>query len=145
MQLQKLVYLAHGYFLAETTRPLVEDPVEAWGYGTVFPKLRNATKEYGKRPVSRLIKWGDELLFPGLRGKFAVANLNGLSKKTIEMVWTVYGRFPAFKLSALTHDPSGPWKSAYVEGENRVISEEAILRYFLDLRRKNAQRGTAGR
>jgi uncharacterized phage-associated protein len=145
MQLQKLVYLAHGYFLAETTGPLVEDDVEAWGYGTVFPKLRNATKEYGKRAISKRIKWGDELLFPRPNGKVAIANLSGLAERIIERVWSVYGQFPAFKLSALTHDPDGPWASAYVEGENRVIPEHDILLYFLDLRAKNAQRGTTGR
>jgi uncharacterized phage-associated protein len=145
MQLQKLVYLAHGYFLAETGRPLVEDDVEAWGYGTVFPKLRNATKEYGKRAISKPIKWGDELLFPRPNGKVAVARLSDQAKRIIGTVWAVYGQFPAFKLSALTHDPDGPWASAYIEGENRVIPEQDILSYFLHLREKNVQRGATRR
>jgi len=44
MQLQKLVYLAHGYNLALNGEPLVEDPVEAWYYGTVFRRLWDALK-----------------------------------------------------------------------------------------------------
>jgi uncharacterized phage-associated protein len=143
MQLQKLVYLAHGYFLAATGRPLVEDDVEAWDYGSVFPKLRNATKEYGKRAISRPIRWGDELLFPPRNSKAAVADLRDQDQRIIGKVWSVYGRFPAFKLSALTHDPNGPWAKAYVEGENRVIPDDDILQYFRDLRVRNARQRPA--
>jgi uncharacterized phage-associated protein len=139
MQLQKLVYLAHGYALADTDNPLVEDRVEAWDYGTVFPKLRDATKKYGSNPVDRLIRWGDELLFPLPNRKEALANLRGYEKRILGRVWSVYGRFPAFKLSALTHDPEGPWAACYIEGENRVIPDSIIKQYFLHLRKLNGR------
>ncbi len=38
LKIQKLVYIAHGWFLAVTDKPLVDDEfVEAWQYGPVFP------------------------------------------------------------------------------------------------------------
>lgn len=143
MQLQKLVYLAHGYFLADNGEPLVEDAVEAWDYGTVFPKLREATKQYGKEPVAELISWGDGQLFSKSPKKVASAALSAKARDVIERVWSAYGKFPAFKLSALTHDRDGPWAEAYVERENRVIPDSAIRKYFRSLRAKNASRRTA--
>ena len=36
LKLQKLVYIAHGYYLALTGgNPLVNEPFEAWDYGPV--------------------------------------------------------------------------------------------------------------
>lgn len=37
MQIQKLVYFAHGWYLALTGEPLVEEHPEAWAYGRSFP------------------------------------------------------------------------------------------------------------
>ncbi|MFQ5632018.1 MAG: Panacea domain-containing protein, partial [bacterium] len=33
MKLQKLVYFAHGYYLAITGQPLIEEEIQAWRYG----------------------------------------------------------------------------------------------------------------
>ena len=30
MQIQKMVYIAHGYMLGVYDRPLIVDPIEAW-------------------------------------------------------------------------------------------------------------------
>lgn len=37
MQIQKLVYIAHGWHLAITEKPLIHESVEAWTYGPVIP------------------------------------------------------------------------------------------------------------
>ena len=144
MQLQKLVYLAHGYFLAAHGEPLVEDNVEAWEYGTVFPKLRNATKIYGNVAISKSIKYGDELLFPRYSERQeAIADLTDNERATIDRVWAAYGKFAAFRLSAITHDPDGPWAAVYVKGRNRVIPDRRIQQYFQRMRALNAHRRTA--
>ena len=146
MQLQKLVYLAHGYSLAIEGKPLVEDNVEAWDYGTVFRPLWDALTQYGRAPVRRIIRWGDGSGFIRKGGKEANARLSRTEKAIVEKVWATYGRYPAFKLSALTHDPNGPWKKHYVKGENRVIPNESIREYFSNLiRHANGQRRTSDR
>jgi uncharacterized phage-associated protein len=146
MQLQKLVYLAHGYFLAINDKPLVEDNVEAWDYGTVFRPLWDALTQYGKTPVREIIRWGDGRGFIREGGKEANARLRPEEKEIVEKVWTTYGHYPAFKLSALTHEPNGPWERHYVKGENRVIPNESIREYFRNLiRQTNANDQTAYR
>jgi len=63
MKLQKLVYIAHGWCLAFSKSPLIEDRIEAWEFGPVIRRLYDATSRYGRSPVSRFIKWGDDTPF----------------------------------------------------------------------------------
>ena len=46
LQLQKLVFLAHGWAFPLLGRQLVDERVEAWLYGPVFPELYLALKRY---------------------------------------------------------------------------------------------------
>jgi uncharacterized phage-associated protein len=39
LQLIKLVYIAHGWYLGLTGEPLINEPPEAWQYGPVIPSL----------------------------------------------------------------------------------------------------------
>ena len=51
MKLQKLVYFAYGWSLALRGDPLVNEQVECWDYGPVFPSLYRRTKRYGADPI----------------------------------------------------------------------------------------------
>ena len=39
LQLAKLVYIAHGWWLAHSGQPLSPDEVQAWKYGPLIPAL----------------------------------------------------------------------------------------------------------
>jgi len=133
MQLQKLVYLAHGWNLAVNGEPLVEDDVEAWDYGTVFRKLYDALKIYGGRPITSRLKWGDDTPFGYEGATEACVDLDTKEKDVVDKVWELYGSFPAFKLSALTHADDGPWRKNFQAGRNKVIPEGEICEYFVRL------------
>ena len=133
MQLQKLVYLAHGWSLAVTGKELIEDDIEAWEFGPVIRKLYDALRRYGGEKVGRLIKWGDDTPFPSDDGEVARANLEDNEARVIDKVWDIYGRFHAFQLSALTHSRNSPWSDTYRPNENRVIDKYKIWDYFADL------------
>ena len=47
MQIQKMVYIAHGYMLGAYGRPLISENVEAWKWGPVIPSLYRRFKKYG--------------------------------------------------------------------------------------------------
>ncbi|WP_416366578.1 Panacea domain-containing protein [Sphingomonas aurantiaca] len=60
MQLQKLVFFAHGWTLAETGYALTEDDPEAWVYGPVYRDLYDHTKYFGSGPIGRKITPDDD-------------------------------------------------------------------------------------
>src|SRR5690606_28222754 len=59
--LQQLVYLASGWNLAVNNRPLIVDQPEAWPMGAIYRRLFQALQQYGSRPVTDLVQFGDDL------------------------------------------------------------------------------------
>lgn len=143
MQLQKLVYIAHGWNLAINGEKLTHDDPQAWDYGPVYRDLWEALRTYGRAPVTREILNGEYL--PGVlddetAGTPARARLSEDEQAIIDRVYQSYGRFHAFKLSALTHEPDTPWTQVYGEGGGRFheITPDQIRQYFLDLAARQA-------
>ncbi len=133
MQLQKLVYLANGWNLAATNRPMIEDDPEAWEFGPVYRRLFDALKKYGRSPVGELIRWGDDTPFSLDDGEVASEELSDEERTVIDMVWKAYGHMQAFQLSALTHQDGSPWSRTYEPGRNRRIPMDLINEHFKDL------------
>ena len=133
MQLQKLVYLAHGWNLAVNGDPLIEDSFEAWDFGPVARRLYSALRKYGSGQVTDRLRWGDDTNFPGDDAGLATADLTHDEVAVIDRVWETYGAFPAFKLSALTHSERSPWQHYYRRGRNQVIDNNRIYDYFAEL------------
>ena len=133
MQAQKLVYLAHGWALALLDRPLIDDVVEAWDYGPVIRRLYDATKNYGKSPIRRFIRWGDDTPFKSDDDGDAFESLVENEASLLDAIWENYGKLEAFQLSALTHAPDSPWSKVYRKGTNRPIPENLIQSYFKTL------------
>lgn len=143
MQLQKLVYIAHGWNLAINGEKLTHDDPQAWDYGPVYRDLWQALKAYGRRPVTREIRKGEylpEMLDDQTAALPARAQLDPDERAIIDSVYRNYGSFHAFKLSALTHEPDTPWTHVYADGGGRFreIAPDQIRQYFLDLASRQA-------
>jgi len=137
MQLQKLVYISHGWNLAINGEPLVQEPVEAWDYGPVFPDLYQHAKFFGSRPIDREITPDDEngiAFFISEKSQRAApyrANLSASESDIIERVWKRFGEFSAFRLSQLTHKPGTPWYQTYfTKGKSADIDNKIIRDHY---------------
>ncbi|BDV35395.1 Panacea domain-containing protein [Methylocystis iwaonis] len=137
MQLQKLVYIAHGWALAITGAPLTVDAPEAWEYGPVYRSLRSALRTYGASPITHEITNSQYFpaAFTDAPGAPARATLSGNERQIINRVFADYGRFHAFQLSALTHQPGTPWSDVYRNGLGKFeqIPNDLIRQHFVDL------------
>src|SRR5258707_13212925 len=120
MQVQKLTYIAHGFYLAFTERPLFSEQVEAWDWGPVVRPLYRALRRYGAGKVTDLIPEYDPLDL----GKNALT--------IIEKVWQAYGKYSGFQLSNITHRPGSPWSQAR-EQMSDIIPNDTIRAYYRGL------------
>lgn len=139
MQLQKLVYIAHGWNLAINEEPLTHDAPQAWDYGPVYRELWQALRPYGRAPVTREITNGEYApgCFAEDLGAASHAELASREREVIDRVYRDYGKFHAYQLSALTHMNGTPWTSIYKGGEGKFdeIPSQMIRDHFVELTR----------
>lgn len=107
LQIVKLAYIGHGWWLQQTGEPLIEDEVQAWKYGPVFPTIYKMLKPYGRDVVTRKIN-----PLSGERGQ----NLSDDAKHFLSALVRLYGDFSGIALSNLTHMPDTPWAKVYQPG-----------------------------
>ena len=146
MQLQKLVYIAHGWNLAINDAPLAADQVRAWKLGPVFPELYDHAKFFGAKEICRLITPMDNngvaFFFDAVKNDAPPyqANLTPDEREIIKRVWDRYGKYSAFKLSDMTHMPGTPWFDTYFKrgGQNTIIQNELIKAHYLELAKRAA-------
>ena len=116
MQLQKLVYIAHGWALALLDQGLIYEPVEAWQWGPVIPSLYHSLSQYGSGEVTGPINV--------LGGK----NVRPLEEALLESVWKGYGKMSGFKLSTITHRKDTPWSRTMKAFGLRSFIPESYIR-----------------
>jgi uncharacterized phage-associated protein len=142
MQMQKLVYFAHGWCLALRDIPLVVQRIEAWRYGPVIRELYTAFRDAGSDPITHPaydVVLRDRQL--SLRPRtFDTEEEDGRlsrddARRLVEQVWKVYGEFSGIQLSNLTHQPGTPWHDTWnsSHGANAIIPDDLMASYFKKL------------
>jgi uncharacterized phage-associated protein len=141
MKLQKLVYLAHGWWLAYHAEPIVDQRPEVWRYGPVFPNLYRALSGFGGRPIRQ----------PQRQSPFEsppdVDENDDDAHNLLNWIWARYGGFTGVQLSDLTHEPRSPWRTVAQQhnfriSKNFAIPDDLIRQWF---RTTEAQRqGVSG-
>jgi len=139
MQLQKLVYIAHGWKLGLLGQPLTTDEPQAWAYGPVYPDLYDHTKFFGRGAIGREITPDDDeavRFFTDARRRNVRpyrAELDANERQIIDQVWRRYGKLSGARLSTLTHQPNTPWSDTYDGARNRVIPQDEIRNHYVEL------------
>ena len=129
MQVVKLVYIAHGWMLALTGRPLIPQPVEAWQYGPVVRDVYNGVRSYGRGPVQAAM-WAPQ------------ETLDHQENDMVGQVFRLYGNMDAISLSNITHMPETPWAQTYrPRSFGTVIPNDLIAAHYQRLSRERS--GTA--
>jgi len=126
MQLLKLVYIAHGWYLGNHGKPLIYDEIQAWHFGPVIPVLYRMIKHNGPKPLKTFVRSpdraGKEELLPNDVQHF------------LNLVWKEYRNYSGSELSRLTHQPGAPWAQARKKHPyaqyNVPISNEIIQAYY---------------
>ncbi len=135
MKLLKLVYIAHGWHLGITSRPLISEDVEAWRYG---PVIRSMYKEF-KNLGDGQIRESD------VSNNCPIRELQRL-EPFLNSIWDKYGCLSGTQLSTLTHEQETPWditwnKMGGKSSGRSVIPNELIRDHYrtkVDANRRNA-------
>ena len=121
LKLQKLVYYAEAWFLANFDKPMVSDPFEAWAHGPVVRSLYAKYSDAG---------WNS---LPPETGPMPPEQVNAF----LTSVYQEYGQYSAKKLEEMTHLEL-PWKEARGSLRPEEASKQAISK--LTMRNFYAQR-----
>ena len=134
MKVIKLAYLSHGWYLAYTKDSMVNEYVEAWDWGPVFPSLYHEFKKFKKFPIDdRAREWkGISLVESTIHG--VSENPTFPTVPFLDKVWEVYGNWTALELSELTHRVGSPWHtvrfSPTYKGRRDIIDDDLIYEYY---------------
>lgn len=93
LKLQKVIYYAQAWHLANFNDPLFVEDIQAWTHGPVAPSVWKAFREY---------RWDH---IPPQPLVFMDATKIGF----LETVFEIYGRYTAKELEKITHQED-PWK-----------------------------------
>jgi uncharacterized phage-associated protein len=136
MQLQKLVYVAHGWTLAQAGQPLTGDRPEAWSFGPVYRRLSDALAHYGIAPVTSEIRTNEFQPFVGINAQpeTARADLIPFEMDTIAMVYQDYGLLDSCHLSLITQTVGTPWARVFADGagEFKDIPHDLVRAQFVE-------------
>ncbi len=113
-KLQKMLYFAQAHFLGNLSRPLFSNHIHAWQYG---PVVEEVYQQYSDKKYEPLLKAEDE------------TQISEFDKAVLKGIWDAYGRYSAGYLTALSHEHL-PWKEAYANQDNDVISPERLKIYY---------------
>lgn len=125
MQLNKLTYVAHGFYLAFHKQPLIDEAVQAWKYGPVIPSLYRRLKSFGANGIPEPIKpkfWEN------------AEDLSGPDKALIDAVFSKYGHLTGGQLSSITHKKGTPWERTFEpDVMGSAISDALIGQHYADI------------
>ncbi len=119
LKLQKLCYYGAGLIAAvrsDDTKPLFNDPIEAWLHGPVVPRLYRKYKNYGADAIPSV-------------SSFDFEKFDANDRRVLDDVYDFYGQYSAWKLRNMTHEEQ-PWLMAYSK-DNKTISNGALRDFFL--------------
>ena len=120
LKLQKLVYYAQAWYLANHKGPLFNEGIEGWVHGPVIPDLYRNYKKYSYHPI----------ITKGLQKP----SLNKEITKYLDEVLKVYFAYDALSLEIMTHNEE-PWISSRKglsphKNGNKPITNYSMKRYY---------------
>lgn len=120
LALQKLVYFAQAWYLANRGKPLFEEDFQAWAHGPVIRSLFDRFKGRAWEAIPAV----DD-----------AKEITGPPRVLLENVFEKYGGYGAKTLEKMTHRKKAPW--AQVRGDlpaearcETIIPKDTIRDYF---------------
>lgn len=122
IQINKLVFFSHAWFLGIYEKPLITETVEAWKYGPVIPSIYHMFKYHQKETIEY-----NEFYPEKLDKNFFTED----EKSVMDQVIGEYSSIDGGSLISITHQEGSPWEQVYQKGEHyTVIPDDIIKKYY---------------
>lgn len=123
LQLVKLPYFAHGWFLGGFGQALLDEEVEAWKYGPVVAGVYHQFKHHGSDPIREPAR--------NSKGEVIDGTFDDNARQVLDLVWKRYKKFSGSRLIQLTHRPDSVWREVYDERfRSRPIPNKLIKSHY---------------
>lgn len=118
LKIQKLLYYAQAWHLANFGKPLFDDSIEAWDLGPVVPSVYNKLKKFKSAPV--IYKSSGNCM-----------EENQFTKQELTYLREFYSKFVNYSANVLVNASHNemPWKDAYARGRAE-ISISSMKSYY---------------
>jgi len=110
----KLTYLCHGWYLGIYDTPLISEPVEAWPYGPVIRSVYFRYKSFADNPIVMTVQNNS--------GSFSPRQ-----QTLIDETLKNYKDFKTWELSAITHEPGTPWYQIRMSNSAEVMYSRSTI------------------
>lgn len=136
LQLQKVLYFTHAWYLVEFKEPLIKHQFEAWEFGPVMPYVYRAFKEFGDKPIT---KRATRINAEAAKHEIAKLSLPYEKISWIQSLAEKYIKISASQLVELSHVKEGPWHKVWHNQGNlspgMKIEHNQIYDYYANLSR----------
>ena len=140
MHMIKMTYIAHGFVLAITKKPLIQARIEAWKYGPVIPALYQTYKGHGGEFINNLNYCGtmssDTKKFQE-RKKVIESLIDPATCNILDQIGEHFGCLSALELSSLTHEKGTPWHQCYQHDKLFTLIPNYIIQEFYEQKMSN--------
>lgn len=121
IKLMKIVYIANGWHLEITGRPLISNTIEAWSSGPIIPSLYKAFKDQGVEVRTTDLRFS--------------SSVNNRVAGFLEEIFSIYGALSTHQLRKYTCALDGPWHTTLMKsGLYMPIPNSVILANFREFR-----------
>lgn len=130
IRVQKLVFLAYGWHLALTEKPLIREAPLARSWGPYFQLLLNE--------ITESFCWnstGSTLLEGQLSGEKVSPDLEDF----LDKIWEVHNKFSSVQLSRLVTYPDSPWQQTLNNnpGREHIQIPDSLIQVYYKNRLKS--------
>ena len=131
LDINKIVYFLHGWYMAKTGAPLVRAKIEAWTYGPVFRELYSQFAKFKDKPIrTRAVKRDPDTL----ENQVCLPNVGHQDREFLMDLARKYSAMRTYDLVELSHAPGGPWHQVYHHktaiNPGMEITDKSIALYF---------------
>jgi len=137
LALMKIIYYAHGWYLAKFGHPLVRQPFEAWQHGPVVRIVWDAFRGNRKKHLTSRAERLDVLT-----NQRAIVEYRDVTSEVADFlrdIFDAYSKIHAVELSNMTHANGSPWDAVWNDPSGSIkigmqISNDLIRDWFSNRR-----------